>query len=188
MFAAVGLAAPVAEAEPCFLDLLHKHNSFRFGIQASCDSCHICEPCSQGQNPSPKPSQNQAECAECDNPAPSSPSLVGNNNGIFLTPSGCLTFGNTIQGSVAFDGTVVNGNLFVNTSFIGGGVGCVVSDGSGKLSIQAKPNGSHGWYVQDKNIFSSSNPLYACPDEHGNHFIYCGGDHKYKKPVSLHCH
>lgn len=197
MFAAIGLAAPVAEAEPCFLDLLHQHNSFRFGIQASCDSCHVCEPCSQGQNPPPPPPPPQNK-DDCDHPAPPapappapappSPPSVGNNNGIYLTPSGDLTFGNTIQGSVVFDGTVINGNLYVNTPFIGAGVGCVVPDGAGKLCIQPKPSGPQGWYVQDNNIFSSSNSLYACPDKHGNHFIYCGGDHKYKKPVSLHCH
>lgn len=164
LFAAAGLAAPnpEAEAEATFLDNIFKKVSPIFGIDASCPSCNVCEPCG-------------------------SSSPVGVNGNIFLTPSGALTYGNTVSGSVACKGTVINGHLYVNSPFIGNGLGRVGSDNSGKLFVDTKAGGSSAWSVQNQQIFSSGNPLFACPDSNGNHYLYNGGNQKYKKPINLSC-
>lgn len=163
LFAAAGFAAPnpEAEAEATFLNNIFKKTSI-FGIGASCASCNVCEPCGK-----------------------SSP--VGVNGNIFLTPSGALTYGNTVSGSVSCKGTVVNGNLYVNSPFISNGLGCVVSDNSGKLFVKQNVGGSSAWSVQNKQIFSSGSSLYACPDSNGNHYLYNGGNQQYKKSISLSC-
>lgn len=173
LFAAAGLAAPVAEAEAapaavaeanadpeaCFLTALLGLGTHLFGLNGCCDSC-------------------RGEYAGV---------TLGATANIFLTPGGNLIYGNTIDGSVPFKGTIINGNLYANTPFIGNGLGAVNYNDDGRLIVGANVGASLGWYRRNRDVFASVNDIYAFPDDNGHHYLYYGKHHHNngRKPITF---
>lgn len=116
----------------------------------------------------------------------SAPSVsVGTNAGIFITPDRRLIYGNTIAGSVAFRGSILNGNLFANCPFFNNGLGCVNYGDDGRLYLQDNFPNPLGWYSWNQQVLPHGQQVYGCPDDHGNHYLYFGGNRHNQFPVSF---
>lgn len=95
--------------------------------------------------------------------------------GIYITPDNRLTYGSTVPGSVSFTGAVVNGDLYVKSPWLNND-GCVNINAEGEISLAASVGAQLGWYPSGGYIYPNGKNIYACPDGHGNDYIYVGGN------------
>lgn len=91
---------------------------------------------------------------------------------IYIGPDGCLTYGNSVSGSVPFAGTVINGVFYADFSSVNNGLGCVDVNDDGKLQIVNK--GKVSWSVNGGTISPQGKSIVCCPDSKGNKYLYSG--------------
>lgn len=105
------------------------------------------------------------------------------NDGVFLTPSGTLTLGNTISGSTPFVGVCVDGVLYYDGVSSGKSIAIrsngqlTVNSGSYNFSWTTSPG--------DSSAIPNGKFIVSCPDNEGNMFLYCNIVCEGGRPASI---
>lgn len=107
---------------------------------------------------------------------------VGAQAGIYITPDNRLTYGCTVSGSIPFIGAIVNGNLYVNSPWLDND-GCVNTQNGGEIILSGDSCANLGWYPSGGYLYPNGENIYACPDGHGNEYVYYGGNCENRREI-----